>query len=150
MYPYLEREASLLGMQINVCYGTAERLPALDSSVDAVVSTLVLCCVPDQQRALKEVLRALKPGGKFVFIEHVAAPRGTWLRRLQCWVSPLWRHMGDGCHPDRETWLAIEQAGFTQLTYEHCTMPVPITSPHIIGVAMKSSERARAPASSGV
>src|SRR5262249_28489317 len=138
MYPYLEHEAHHLGIPIDVRQGTAERLPAPDQSVDAVVSTLVLCCVPDQQRALQEVLRVLKPGGTFVFIEHVAAPRGTWLRRLQQWVSPLWRHLGDGCRPDRETWRAIEQAGFTQLTYEHCTLPVPLASPHIIGVAVKS------------
>jgi ubiquinone/menaquinone biosynthesis C-methylase UbiE len=138
MYPYLEHEANHLGIQIDVRPGTAERLPAPDKSVDAVVSTLVLCCVPDQRRALQEVLRVRKPGGKFVFIEHVAAPHGTWLRCFQHWVSPLWRRMGDGCRPDRETWLAIEQAGFTQLTYEHCTMPVPLASPHIIGVAVKS------------
>jgi ubiquinone/menaquinone biosynthesis C-methylase UbiE len=138
MYPYLEQEANRLGIQIDVRQGTAERLPAPDNSVDAVVSTLVLCCVPDQQRALQEVLRVLKPGGTFVFIEHVAAPRGTWLRRLQHWVSPLWRRLGDGCRPDRETWLTIEQAGFTQLTYERRTMPVPIASPHIVGVAVKS------------
>src|SRR5262249_1565373 len=68
MYPYLEREANLLGIQIDVRQGTAERLPAPDKSVEAVVSTLVLCCVPDQQRALQEVLRVLKPGGRFVFI----------------------------------------------------------------------------------
>src|SRR5262249_800130 len=138
MYPYLEREANLLGMQIDVRHGAAERLPAPDSSVEAVVSTLVLCCVPDQQRALQEVLRVLKPGGDSCsssMWQRLKAP-GCGVSRQ--WVSPLWRRLGDGCRPDRETWRAIEQAGFPQLTYEHCTMPVPIASPHIIGVAVKS------------
>src|SRR5262249_52759345 len=138
MYPYLEHEAHHLGIPIDVRQGTAERLPAPDSSVEAVVSTLVLCCGPDQQRALQEVLRVLKPGG-----DSCSSSMWQRLKATGCGVSrqcvcPLWRRLGDGCRPDRETWRAIEQAGFPQLTYEHCTMPVPIASPHIIGVAVKS------------
>ncbi len=55
-------------------------------SVDAVVSTLVLCCVPNQRQALGEIMRVLKLGGTVMFIEHVAAPHGArssgccWLR----------------------------------------------------------------------
>ncbi len=137
MYRYLTEEANRLGMQIEVRNGAAESLPVPDSSLDAVVSTLVLCCVTELRLSLQEVLRVLKPGGKFVFIEHVAAPRGTWLRRLQSCVRPIWRRMGDGCHPDRETWIALKQAGFDQLTYETFKAPVPIVSLQIMGVAVK-------------
>ncbi len=139
MYPYLREEAARLGMQIKIQNGAAESLPVPDSSQDAVVSTLVLCCVTEPQLSLKEVLRVLKPGGQFVFIEHVAAPRGTWLRRLQSCVSPIWRRMGDGCHPDRETWIALRHAGFYQLTYETFKAPVPIVGLQIMGVAVKCS-----------
>lgn len=61
----------------------AEAVPLPDDSVDAVVSTIVLCSVADQDRALAEVVRVLRPGGRLVFFEHVAAPRGTWRRRAQ-------------------------------------------------------------------
>ncbi len=139
MFQYLENEAARLGMQIELRNGTADSLPVPDSTVDAVVSTLVLCCVTDQRRSIQEILRVLKPGGKFVFIEHVAAPRGTWLRRLQNWVTPIWNRAGDGCQPNRETWVELERAGFGKLTYENFKAPTPIVRPQIAGSAVKSS-----------
>jgi ubiquinone/menaquinone biosynthesis C-methylase UbiE len=141
MFHYLEKEAHRLGLQIELRNGTADSLPIQDSTVDAVVSTLVLCCVTDQRRSIQEILRVLKPGGKFVFIEHVAGPRGTWLRRLQNWISPIWKRAGDGCHPNRETWVELERAGFGKLTYENFKAPTPIVSPQIAGSAVKLSVR---------
>ena len=137
MYQYVEKEAARLGMQIEVRNGIADELPVLDSSADAVVCTLVLCCVKDQRRSIQEILRVLKPGGKFVFIEHVAAPRGTWLRRFQNWVTPVWRRMGDGCHPNRETWIELERGGFGELTCQNFKAPFPIVRPQIMGAAVK-------------
>jgi ubiquinone/menaquinone biosynthesis C-methylase UbiE len=138
MQSYLYAEASKLGMPLEIRIGTADTLPVSDSSVDAVISTLVLCCVPSQPRSLKEMLRVLKPGGRLLFIEHVAAPRGTWLRRIQDLVTPLWKRLGDGCHPNRETWIELERAGFEKITYERITAPAPIVGPQIIGVAVKA------------
>lgn len=63
-YHYLEKGAAKLGMQIEVRNGTADDLPVPDTSVDAVVSTVVLCCVLDQRRSIQEKVRVLKPGGK--------------------------------------------------------------------------------------
>jgi ubiquinone/menaquinone biosynthesis C-methylase UbiE len=136
---YLEEEASRLGMQIDLRTSLTDKLPAENNSVDAVVGTLVLCCVRDPQLSLKEVIRVLKPGGRFLFIEHVAAERGTWLRFLQGCVKPIWSQMGDGCHPDRETWLTLETAGFGKLTYQRITAPTLIVSPQIVGVAVKAT-----------
>lgn len=79
----------------------------------------------------------LKPGGKFALFEHVAAPRGAALRRVQSLLSPVWQVLGDGCHPDREPWAAIEQAGFSQVELEPFHAKVPIVSPHIAGFAIK-------------
>lgn len=137
MFPYIQREAQRLGMAIQLRDGRAEQLDAADSSFDAVVATLVLCSVADTQQTLQEILRVLKVGGRFVFIEHVAAPRKSGLRRLQQFVKPLWKPLGDGCHPDRETWAIIENAGFSSVQIEHFRLDVPIAGPHIAGFAVK-------------
>jgi ubiquinone/menaquinone biosynthesis C-methylase UbiE len=138
MLPHLMREARRAGIEVEVCEGAAENLPLASASVDAVVSTLVLCSVLNLPRVLAEILRVLRPGGKFVFIEHVAAPQGTWLRRVQRWVRPLWQRMGDGCHPDRETGRALEDSGFAKVTIERFDAPLPVVRPHIAGVAVKA------------
>lgn len=139
MHSYLKKEAERLGLNINIRSGTAERIDTEDNSMDAVVSTLVLCSVPDLPATLQEILRVLKPGGRFLFIEHVAAPRGTWLRKVQSGIKPLWKVLGDGCNPDRETWVALENAGFESVNYQPFEAPVPLVSPHIVGVATKKA-----------
>lgn len=140
MHDYLREKAQTLGLNIELHQGTAERLPVDDNQMDAVVSTLVLCSVPDLAGTLAEIVRVLKPGGQFMFIEHVAASKGTLLRQVQRGIRPVWKMLGDGCHPDRETWKALEAAGFGQVNYEHFSgpVPIPVVKPHIIGVATKS------------
>jgi ubiquinone/menaquinone biosynthesis C-methylase UbiE len=137
LHPYLRQEAARLGRSIELHSGTAEAIDLPDASADAVVSTLVLCSVSDPARVLEEVLRVLKPGGRFVFLEHVAAPCGSGLRRLQRLLRPGWRVIADGCRPDRETWRAIEQAGFRRVEIEHFRGPIPVIRPHIAGTAEK-------------
>ena len=138
MHPYLQQEAERLGLDIDLRSGTAEHLEVEDNSMDAVVSTLVLCSVNNLAAVLQEVIRVLKPGGRFFFLEHVAAPQGTMLRWIQHGIKPLWKTLGDGCHPDRETWVALENAGFERVDYQHFRANVPaIVSPQIIGVAVK-------------
>lgn len=137
MFSYVEDEAKRLGMSIDLREGRAERLDAADNRFDAVVVTLVLCSVRDPQQTLQEIRRVLKPGGRFVFIEHVAAPRHTGLRRFQRLIKPLWKPFSDGCNPDRETWTAIEQAGFSRVELEHFRIDQGIASPHIAGFAVK-------------
>lgn len=141
MRSYLHEEANRLGMPIEIRVSTGEALPVADESVDTVISTLVLCCVNSQQRALQEVLRVLKPGGKLLFIEHVAAPGGTWLRRIQNLLTPLWKRLGDGCHPNRETGAELERAGFENVDCERITAPTFIVSPQIVGIATKAASR---------
>lgn len=137
MQRYLKEKASKLGRQIDLLTGTAEDIPLENESMDGVASTLVLCSVSDLQQTLQEIKRVLKPGGTFLFIEHVAAQEHTFLRRVQRWIKPLWRRMADGCRPDRETWKAIEDAGFDELQMEHFTLSLPVVGPHIMGRATK-------------
>ncbi|HEY3109294.1 MAG TPA: methyltransferase domain-containing protein [Chloroflexota bacterium] len=129
------RAAARPGLVAEVRAGTAERLPVPDRSVDAVVSTLVLCSVPDPGAALREVRRVLRPGGRFVFVEHVGAPPGTWLRRLQRAVRPIWSAVADGCHPDRDTLEAVERAGFADVRAERFRVSAGLAAPHVAGTA---------------
>jgi ubiquinone/menaquinone biosynthesis C-methylase UbiE len=137
MVPYLRKAAEQAGLKIEIRSGLAEKLPADDQSVDTVVSTLVLCSVSDPARALREILRVLKPGGRFFFVEHVAAPQGTRLRTVQRFIRPLWKRIADGCHPDRETGPAIEQAGFAESRYDHFRLPLGPVGTQIAGFAVK-------------
>ncbi|HEY3288771.1 MAG TPA: class I SAM-dependent methyltransferase [Anaerolineae bacterium] len=136
MHLYLKREAARLGFVADIRAGSAEKIDAPDASADAVISSLVLCSVPDQAAVLREVLRVLKPGGQFVFIEHVAA-RGGSARRLQNLIRPIWQFIGDGCQPNRETWVTLQAAGFAHLELEHFRVDAPIVSPHIAGVGTR-------------
>lgn len=139
MHPYLQKEAENLGLNIDIRTGTAEGIDAEDNSIDTVVSTLVLCSVPNLSATLQEILRILKPSGRFLFIEHVAAQKGTFLRQIQSGIKPIWKVLADGCNPDRETWIALENAGFASVNYEHFEVSVPLVSPHIMGVATKKA-----------
>jgi ubiquinone/menaquinone biosynthesis C-methylase UbiE len=142
MHPHLRQEAMRVGLKIDLRSGKAERLDIGDESMDAVVGTLVLCSVEDVRGTLREIQRVLRPGGRFVFLEHVAAPPKTWLRRLQRLVRPVSRLLADGCCPDRETWRVLVGAGFARVDYQSFRVPIPITAPHIAGVAVKRPEGA--------
>jgi ubiquinone/menaquinone biosynthesis C-methylase UbiE len=120
---------------VEVSEAGAEALPFADGSFDSVVSTLVLCTVPDQGAALAEVRRVLKPGGRLLFIEHV---RGEGrIARLQDRIEPVWRRLMGGCHPNRDTLSAVESAGFVVGPVEHFKPPVPFSgiTPHVQGTA---------------
>jgi ubiquinone/menaquinone biosynthesis C-methylase UbiE len=134
-HPYLHDAADRLGLDAEVRLGTAERLPVSDRSVDAVIGSLVLCSVRDPAAALREVRRVLRPGGRYVFVEHVAAHHGRPLRFLQRLMRPVWRAMGDGCHPDRDTGALIAAAGFAGVVQRPFELPIPVVGPHVAGLA---------------
>ena len=98
--------------RVEVVDAVADRLPFDDESFDAVVSTLVLCSVPDQRSALREVHRVLRPGGRLVFLEHVAAHEKPKRHRWQRRVEPVWKRIAGGCHLTRDTRQVIAAAGF--------------------------------------
>jgi ubiquinone/menaquinone biosynthesis C-methylase UbiE len=78
-----------------------ERLPFADSAFDCVVSTFTLCSIDAVQQALAEVHRVLRPGGRFLFLEHGLSPEPgvqRWQRRLN-WLE---QQLADGCRLDRD------------------------------------------------
>ena len=96
----------------------AEDLPFPDDSFDTVVSTLALCTVDDQPRALREMHRVLRPGGRLLFIEHVRSdsPRlARWQDRLNGFNSVV----GAGCNCNRSTLDTVRSAGFTVEGVDH-------------------------------
>lgn len=141
MHPYIHQESERHGLKMIELHGErAETLPVGDYSIDTVVSTYVLCSVTDIHATLKDIQRVLKPGGTFVFIEHIAATNGTCTRTVQDGITPVWSAMFDHCHPNRETWLSLENAGFETVDYQSFRLSVPIVSPHIAGVATRSQK----------
>ncbi len=106
-------EALRAPFPVEVVDGSADRLPFDDDTFDAVVSTLVLCSVPSVESALAEVRRVLKPGGRFTYLEHVAAIENPKRHRWQRRFEPLQVRIADGCHLTRTTDQAIPAAGFT-------------------------------------
>jgi ubiquinone/menaquinone biosynthesis C-methylase UbiE len=92
----------------------SEALPMADSTFDWVVSTWTLCSIAKVEPAINEIYRVLKPGGRFVFIEHGLSQRPevqTWQHRL----TPLQRIIGGGCHLDRNIAALVGQS-FEQIT----------------------------------
>lgn len=143
MHGYLRDKAEQSGLTAELRLGHAEQLDVPDCSVDVVVSTLVLCSVGSLIGSLAEVRRVLKPGGRFIFIEHVAAPQGSALRTVQNLVNPLWNVVADGCNLNRETWVEMERAGFASLTYERFMVTGGMSglTPIIAGVAVKGGSQ---------
>jgi len=113
-----ETKLAALGRgDITLQQGPAEELPFDDASFDAVVSTLVLCTARDPARALAEVRRVLRPGGKLIFVEHVRAD--GLAGAIQDVIRPAWSYVGAGCNPNRRTEQALREAGFTVTVDEH-------------------------------
>lgn len=135
----LNKKISNHSFDIRVSAGTAEEIEAENESYDYVVSSLVCCSVTKLEASLLEFRRVLKPGGRFVFLEHVAAQTGTPRRRWQNLVNPLWRKMAGNCHLNRETELAIQAAGFKILEIKRESMrkAIPLVRPTIRGIAEK-------------
>ena len=108
----LERRVREARSEAPVVRAPADRLPFDDASFDTVVSTLVLCTVPDQRAALGEIRRVLSDQGTLLFLEHVRADSARQARR-QDRIQPLWRRVGHGCRCNRDTLASIREAGFT-------------------------------------
>jgi ubiquinone/menaquinone biosynthesis C-methylase UbiE len=136
MLKQLQRAAHVHAPEAQVLQAPAEDLPFEDDSFDTVVSTLVLCGVDDQPRALQEARRVLRPGGRLLFLEHVLDDdpglarfqnRMNWLNRLVV-----------GCDCNRPTLAGIEAEQFEVSRLERTKLPKApkFARPLIVGSAV--------------
>lgn len=111
------------GRSVDLVQARAEDLPFDDASFDCVTSTLVMCTMPDPRAGLAEIARVLKPGGAFLFLEHVrsADPR---VARIQDFLVRPWRFVADGCYCNRDSLVTIEASPLTLQQVEHGYMPL--------------------------
>jgi ubiquinone/menaquinone biosynthesis C-methylase UbiE len=135
------KSAAEAPVPVEVVDGVSGQLPAEDETFDAGVASLVLCSVPDQQRALAEFRRVIRPGGELRFYEHVVAHRPVAAGLQRVADATFWPRVGGGCHLARDTGQAIEQAGFAIERQERFSFspgaPIP-PIPHILGVARRN------------
>lgn len=127
-------------VSIETVQGYAEDMPFESETFDVVVSTLVLCSVQDMKKCLAEIKRVLKPGGKFVFLEHVAfEDKSSWRYFCQVVMNPVQRIIYDNCNTSRDIGTCIQTAGFSHVdikTFLHDPFPIWVR-PCISGVATK-------------
>lgn len=136
----LGRRVEDLGVDAEVVRAAAEVLPFDDASFDTVTGTLVLCTVQDPVAALSEIRRVLRPGGRFLFAEHVRADDGSRLAKWQDRMRGPWAAFADGCTCNQRTLELIEAAGLTVENVEHenwRSVP-PLVRPLVVGSASNS------------
>jgi ubiquinone/menaquinone biosynthesis C-methylase UbiE len=138
MHARLRRAADSRGIALELHDVVAERIDLPDASVDAVISSLVLCSVGDPTRVLAEVRRILRPGGRFSFAEHVVAEPATPTRWAQRSLRRPWAWVFEGCSCERDLATAIRSAGFSSVDlqpYRIHSALLPFNT-HIAGTAI--------------
>ncbi|MGN6606029.1 MAG: class I SAM-dependent methyltransferase [Jatrophihabitans sp.] len=117
----------------------AERLPFPDASFDTVTSGYVQCSVGDPARMVDEIARVLRPGGRYLFIEHVRADEGSLLGRVQDVIEPVHVYVAAGCHPNRRTEELLRSSSLEVEWLEHARLPMAPVSvrPLLLGSARK-------------
>ncbi|MFN4219071.1 MAG: class I SAM-dependent methyltransferase [Candidatus Bipolaricaulia bacterium] len=105
------RRAQALRRPVTLLAACAEELPFADCSFDIVIATLVFCTVAEPEKALREVHRVLKPNGGFKLMEHVRVHNIVGAK-VQDLLTPLWRHIANNCHLNRDTLTLVQSNGF--------------------------------------
>jgi SAM-dependent methyltransferase len=139
MHAGLAKQAATRNVDLEVRTVVGERIDMADGTADAVISSLVLCTVSDPAAVLREVLRLLRPGGRYSFVEHVAATEGTPTRRLQHVTRRPWGWLFEGCSCERDIASAINAAGFSDVDIRHYRIHTPLVpfNPQVAGTAIK-------------
>lgn len=139
MHHPLRSAARRYGVRLDLRPRTADDTGLPDGGADVVISSLVLCSVPDPAAVLAEIRRILRSGGTFRFLEHVAAPEGTPTRAVQRLVRRPWGWVFEGCSCERDLEGVIRAAGFNAVEVERYRIHSPFLpfNTHIAGLAVR-------------
>lgn len=132
--------AQRAAVPIRIVDGVAEDLPLEDESFDAAVVSLVLCSVRDQERALAELRRVIRPNGELRFYEHVVSTRPFLAALQRAADATVYSRVSGGCHLARDTADAIDRAGFVTESLERfpfTPLPTPPGISHVLGTARR-------------
>jgi SAM-dependent methyltransferase len=121
-HAFASRRAAARGLSIAHTPGDARRLPFDAGRFDTAVCTLVLCTIPEPQRAVRELARVIRPGGRLLFLEHVVA-RGGIRRAAQRLLNAPLRAVLCGCEVTRDSERALAENGFSFREIERYEVP---------------------------
>jgi ubiquinone/menaquinone biosynthesis C-methylase UbiE len=119
--PRARRRAEVAGVAVEHVPGDARRLPFDAGRFDTAVATFVLCTIPEPDRAVRELARVLRPGGKLLFLEHVV-DRGGARRIAQRLLNAPMRPLLCGCEVTRDSERTIAEGGFAITEIERFEM----------------------------
>ncbi len=123
MHAVLRQRAKQRGIELDLRGLFGEQLDLPSESVDFVFSSLVLCSVENPKQVIAEVLRVLRPGGKFACVEHVQAPADSANHKLQRTIKRPWKWVFEGCDLCRDTTSTLQSAGFDQVEVQPLVLP---------------------------
>ncbi len=133
-----QERAAAIKANVEVLGISGEELPIENNQFDSVVCTWTMCSIPNPYRAVEEMRRVLKPGGKLIFVEHGRSddPKiAKWQRRIE----PVWKVIGGGCHLTRRADELVEGAGFQLTSWESGYEPGPKVAAFMMhGLATKA------------
>ena len=109
---------------VTLLQAAGEALPFEPSSFDCVVSTWTLCSVSDPDLVLHEIGRVLKPGGRFLYVEHGRSPDEN-VSRWQDRLNPAWRRFAGGCNINRPFFKILAESDLRALSQNAAYGPGP-------------------------
>lgn len=138
MARYIEDKRDASPVPVEVVEATAEALPFEDGSFDTVTGTLVLCEADDPRRALDEIARVLRPGGRYLFLEHVRSDDPALARSQDRWAR-VWKGFAGGCNCNRDTLATIAASGLDVESHRLGRFPKApkVVSPLLSGSAVR-------------
>ena len=121
-----KKNANKVNLDIEFNLSSAESIDLPTSSVDSVVCTFSLCSIPNPKKALKEIHRILKPGGKYYFCEHGLSPDLS-TRVFQNVTNVFYPKLSGGCHANRDIPKLISESGLKILEKDTMYLPGSVT-----------------------